>query len=294
MADPVRYARMTTAELRETFLLEDLFTPGPARPRLRRPRPHRHRLRRPHHRAAHARNPARAPLRVLPRAPRARRLQRRRRRHRHRRRHSLRARQDGRASTSAAAAKSVTFASADAATPAAFYLLSYLAHADYPTAHGQVRRPQGPQARLRSKPATSAPSTRPSHAKASRAASSSWASRCSNPAATGTPCRSHTHMRRSEVYFYFDVDPAHRVIHLMGPPDATNHLVMEDKRRRRLAGLVHPLRRRHQKLRLRLGHGRRNRTTTTWIPSPSRTALRNGRHYSLGRRLGIRATNPGL
>ena len=28
MADPVRYARMTSAELRETFLLEDLFTPG--------------------------------------------------------------------------------------------------------------------------------------------------------------------------------------------------------------------------------------------------------------------------
>ena len=28
MADPVRYARMTSEELRETFLLEDLFTPG--------------------------------------------------------------------------------------------------------------------------------------------------------------------------------------------------------------------------------------------------------------------------
>ena len=28
MADPVRYARMTTEELRETFLVEDLFRPG--------------------------------------------------------------------------------------------------------------------------------------------------------------------------------------------------------------------------------------------------------------------------
>ena len=28
MADPVRYARMTSEELRETFLLDDLFTPG--------------------------------------------------------------------------------------------------------------------------------------------------------------------------------------------------------------------------------------------------------------------------
>src|ERR1035438_8230335 len=28
MADPVRYARMTSAELRETFLLEGMFNPG--------------------------------------------------------------------------------------------------------------------------------------------------------------------------------------------------------------------------------------------------------------------------
>src|SRR3569833_2824889 len=28
MADPVRYARMTTEELRSTFLLEGMFTPG--------------------------------------------------------------------------------------------------------------------------------------------------------------------------------------------------------------------------------------------------------------------------
>jgi 4-deoxy-L-threo-5-hexosulose-uronate ketol-isomerase len=39
----------------------------------------------------------------------------------------------------------------------------------------------------------------------------------------------HTHMRRSEVYMYFDVDTAHRVLHLMGPPQETRHLVVADR-----------------------------------------------------------------
>jgi 4-deoxy-L-threo-5-hexosulose-uronate ketol-isomerase len=36
----------------------------------------------------------------------------------------------------------------------------------------------------------------------------------------------HTHMRRSEVYLYFDVAPEARVLHVMGPPDETRHLVV--------------------------------------------------------------------
>ena len=36
----------------------------------------------------------------------------------------------------------------------------------------------------------------------------------------------HTHTRRMEVYFYFDVPATHRVFHMMGQPTETRHLVV--------------------------------------------------------------------
>jgi 4-deoxy-L-threo-5-hexosulose-uronate ketol-isomerase len=39
----------------------------------------------------------------------------------------------------------------------------------------------------------------------------------------------HTHMRRSEVYLYFDVPENARILHLMGPPQETRHLIMSNR-----------------------------------------------------------------
>lgn len=41
------------------------------------------------------------------------------------------------------------------------------------------------------------------------------------------PC--HTHERRMEVYFYFDMEEDTRVFHLMGQPQETRHLVMANE-----------------------------------------------------------------
>ena len=38
----------------------------------------------------------------------------------------------------------------------------------------------------------------------------------------------HTHIRRTEIYLYFDLDPGAVAFHFMGPPEQTRHLVVRN------------------------------------------------------------------
>jgi 4-deoxy-L-threo-5-hexosulose-uronate ketol-isomerase len=39
----------------------------------------------------------------------------------------------------------------------------------------------------------------------------------------------HTHLRRTECYFYFDLDDDARLVHLLGEPGETRHLIVRNE-----------------------------------------------------------------
>ena len=174
MADPVRYPRMNTDELRETFLLNALYEPGKIHLNyvdLDRAVVGFACSARRAHRAAHRSRPAR---RLLYRAPRAGRAQHRRRRHHHRRRQKLRAQQSRRALHRPR--QQAGHLRVERQIRARHLLSLELSRA---RRLSRRARPQGRshahRARLASKPATSAPSANTFISRARAVASSSWA-----------------------------------------------------------------------------------------------------------------------
>jgi 4-deoxy-L-threo-5-hexosulose-uronate ketol-isomerase len=124
--------------------------------------------------------------------------------------------------------KSVTFSSRNAEDPAYFYLLSYPAHANYPTAMVKFKDLQG-LALGSVETCNKRTIYKAIYKERIKSCQLVMGFTLLEQGSNWNTMPPHTHMRRSEVYFYFDVDPAHRVLHLMGPPDATSHLVVADK-----------------------------------------------------------------
>ncbi len=124
--------------------------------------------------------------------------------------------------------QNVSFASSDAASPAAFYLLSYPAHAAYPTR--LARLADAAKAEL----GTAAEANRRTlhryiHAGGIQSCQLVMGFTQLHEGSVWNTMPPHTHARRSEVYMYFDVGPGRRVMHFMGVPQQTRHLVMADR-----------------------------------------------------------------
>jgi 4-deoxy-L-threo-5-hexosulose-uronate ketol-isomerase len=123
--------------------------------------------------------------------------------------------------------KDVTFSSRDAAKPAAFFLLSYPAHAAYPTTHAQMKDATPVEL------GTPADANRRTiykyiHMDGIKSCQLVMGFTKLQEGAVWNTMPPHTHTRRSEIYMYFDLG-VRRVMHFMGTPQQTRHLVVTDR-----------------------------------------------------------------
>jgi 4-deoxy-L-threo-5-hexosulose-uronate ketol-isomerase len=119
----------------------------------------------------------------------------------------------------------IQFTSTDSAAPAVFYLLSAPAHHSYPS-----RRCSKEEAAPVNMGSAASSNERTIykyiHADGIQSCQLVMGLTVLAPGSVWNSVPPHTHTRRMEVYFYFDVPEAQRVFHFMGQPQETRHLVM--------------------------------------------------------------------
>jgi 4-deoxy-L-threo-5-hexosulose-uronate ketol-isomerase len=121
--------------------------------------------------------------------------------------------------------QAVSFKSADAANPALFYLLSVPAHQSYPNRK---------MTKAEASPVNLGDISTSNKRTIYKYIHNDGIQSCQlvmglTTLETGSVWNSvppHTHTRRMEAYFYFDLDEAQRVMHFMGEPQETRHLVI--------------------------------------------------------------------
>ncbi|KEI13794.1 5-dehydro-4-deoxy-D-glucuronate isomerase [Clostridium novyi] len=124
--------------------------------------------------------------------------------------------------------KEVKFKSKDNSNPAKFYINSVPAHRSYPIAKIDIENANpvqcGEQENVNKR--TIYQYVHPSVCESCQLLMGMTVLEPGNVWNT-MPC--HTHERRMEVYFYFDMDEDTRVFHLMGEPQETRHIVMKNE-----------------------------------------------------------------
>jgi 4-deoxy-L-threo-5-hexosulose-uronate ketol-isomerase len=124
--------------------------------------------------------------------------------------------------------ENIAFTSRDVSTPAEFYLLSYPAHTSYPSAKIES---------CSAEPVTLGSPDTANHRRINKLIYLDGTQSCQlvmgftqlTLGSVWNTMPPHTHMRRSEVYLYFDLSPADRVMHLMGPAHETRHIAVANK-----------------------------------------------------------------
>lgn len=124
--------------------------------------------------------------------------------------------------------KEIVFKSDDKSKPAKFYINSCPAHKTYPTVYitkdMAVHRPLGTAENMNKRvvnqyvnPAV-CESCQLAMGMTELAVGSSW-----------NTMPSHTHERRMEVYFYFELEDDNVVFHMMGQPQETRHIILHNE-----------------------------------------------------------------
>ncbi len=119
----------------------------------------------------------------------------------------------------------VKFSSADAASPAQFYILSLPAHHTYP--NKKMTKAEAAPVHL-GDISTSNKRTiyKYIHNDGIQSCQLVMGLTTLEAGSVWNSVPPHTHTRRMEAYFYFDVDATQRVMHFMGEPQETKHLVI--------------------------------------------------------------------
>jgi 4-deoxy-L-threo-5-hexosulose-uronate ketol-isomerase len=119
----------------------------------------------------------------------------------------------------------VSFASVSDSEPAQFWLLSYPAHVKHPSQHVAFKKASGEK--LGSKEGANERTLyKLIHAGAFPTCQLVLGVTCLAPGSVWNTMPPHTHLRRSEVYLYFNLLPGNAVFHFMGEPTETRHLVV--------------------------------------------------------------------